>query len=66
MKTIDSQSTITNSRISLRTKIMNAVCWFYEHTLDYPIVEDKPKNISGLRRQVEENKKNYRIFSHYN
>ena len=67
MQSIDSKTPITNLPVNLKTRIISVLGWIYEHTLDYPLVEDKPKYISNLRKRVEENRKTYRIFSsHYN
>lgn len=61
MQSIDSK-TATNLQVNLKTKIINYLSWIYEHTLDYPLVEDKPKDISRLRKKIKENRENYRIF----
>ena len=64
MQSIDSKTPITNLPVNLKTRIISVLGWIYEHTLDYPLVEDKPKDTSRLRRQIKENRENYRIFFH--
>ena len=63
MQSIDSQPATKNTQVNLGTRIMNIAYWIYEHTLDYPIVEDSPKNFSKLRKKIEEDRKNFRMFS---
>ncbi len=63
MQSIDSK-TAENFSVNLKTRIISALGWIYEHTLDYPLVEDKPKDTSRLRKQIREDRENYGIFFH--
>lgn len=61
---IDSSQTHPRALRNYTDKIMNAVCWLYDHTLDYDLIEDRPKDTSKLRRKVKEERELYNKIFH--
>lgn len=62
MQSIDSKTVSKNIQINFKTRTLDILSWIHDNILDYPLIEDKP-HIPNLRRQIEENRKTYRIFS---
>ena len=66
MHSIDSKSGSESGHrhITLKQRLGDIITWTYEHTLDYPLVEDRAPNISKFRKRIRD-RESLKIFSGY-